>query len=300
MAKGKPAIGRRRVLVGLAGTVGGLILVGCGANREDPVPVAAQSKGMSLGARFADGFLTPTVLVAGTVQRAPYVLEDSDGWPIVKEAPGHIDLVVRKADTSEVVFSERINRHGEPGMTPYYPLIFTPPMVGSYNVDGPGLVGSHRFRVADPGTTDLVQVGDLMRPVDTPTTDDSRGVKPICTWPGRTCPLHAVTLTEALDRPGPTALLVSTPQFCQADVCGPALGILVDQATQLSEEWSVVHAEVFTDPMAGDFTLAPVVAVYGLSFEPSLVVADRSGVVTGVVHFTMDDTEVAEALESAA
>jgi hypothetical protein len=84
------------------------------------------------------------------------------------------------------------------------------------------------------------------------------------------------------------------------DVCGPALEVLVDRAAQLDDQWSVVHAEVYVDPMAGDFTLAPVVAVYGLSFEPSLVVADRSGVVTGVVHFTMDDTEVVEALRSAA
>ena len=293
-------MGRRRVLAGLAGTAGGLMLVGCGADQPDPGLTTVGSPGMSLGARFADGFVAPTVLVAAAAQRAPYVLIGSDGWPVVDGAPDHVDLVVRKTDTSEVVFSGQVTRHGEPGVTPYYPLVFAPPTVGSYDVDGPGLVGDHRFQVAEPGSMTLVQVGGPMRPVDTPTIDDDRGVRPICTRPGGTCPLHALTLTEALDRPGPTALLVSTPQFCQMDVCGPALEVLVDRAARLGDQWSVVHAEVYVDPMAGDFTLTPVVAVYGLSFEPSLVVADRSGVVTGVVHFTMDDAEVVEALRSAA
>jgi hypothetical protein len=109
-----------------------------------------------------------------------------------------------------------------------------------------------------------------------------------------------ITLAEAVERPGPTALLVSTPRFCQQDVCGPALEVVIDQVAQLDNDWSAVHAEVYVDPMAGGFTVAPVVATYGLTFEPSLVVANRSGEVTGVVHFTMDGMEVAEALRSAA
>ena len=291
---------RRQVLAGLAGTAGGLIFVSCGTDQADPKLTTLPPPGMSLGARFADGFVAPTILVSGTAQRAPYVLIGSDGWPVVEGAPDNVDLVVRKIDTSEVVFSGQVTRHGEPGVTPYYPLVFTPPTAGSYNVTGPGLIDGHRFRVAEPDTITLVQIGDPMRPVDTPTINDDRGIRPICTRPGGTCPLHALTLTEALDRPGPTALLVSTPQFCQTDVCGPALEVLVDQAARLDDQWSVVHAEVYVDPMAGDLTVAPVVAVYGLSFEPSLVVADRSGTVTGLVHFTMDNTEVARALRSAA
>jgi hypothetical protein len=43
-----------------------------------------------------------------------------------------------------------------------------------------------------------------------------------------------------------------------------------------------------------------VVAALGLSFEPSLVVADATGRITAVLHFTMDATEVAAALSSVA
>lgn len=292
-------MGRRQVLAGFAGAVSGLILIGCGNDRDVPAPTTTGSVGLSLGARFADGFVAPTVLVAGTEQRAPYVLVGGDGWPIIDQAPDGLDLVVRRAGGTEVVFSARVARHGEPGVTPYYPLVFTPPVVGVYDVDGPDLTGSHRLRVADPESLTLVQVGDQMRPVDTPTIDNDQGINPICTQFGGICPLHRLTLTEALARPGPTALLVSTPQFCQTDVCGPALDVLVDQTTRLGSQWSVVHAEVYVNPLSADFALTPVVTTYGLSFEPSLMVANHSGIVTGVVHFTMDNSEVTRALRSA-
>ena len=276
------------------------MLAGCGADSVAPVMTTLGLGGLSLGARFADGFVAPTVLVAGAEQRAPYVLIGGDGWPVIDGAPDGVDLVVLQADSREVVFSGRVDRHGERGVTPYYPLVFTPPAIGDYDVDGPGLVAGHRLRVVEAGSTSLIQVGEPMREVDTPTVDDDRGVNPICTRLAGTCPLHTITLGEAVERPGPTALLVSTPRFCQQDVCGPALEVVIDQVALLDDDWSVVHAEVYVDPMAGEFTLAPVVTTYGLTFEPSLVVADQSGIVTGVVHFTMDGIEVAEALRSAA
>ncbi len=64
--------------------------------------------------------------------------------------------------------------------------------------------------------------------------------------------------------------------------------------------WSAVHAEVYVAPLENDFSTTPVVAALGLSFEPSLVVADATGRITAVLHFTMDATEVAAALSSVA
>jgi hypothetical protein len=60
-----------------------------------------------------------------------------------------------------------------------------------------------------------------------------------------------------------------------------------------------VHAEVYMAPETGDFTTTPTVAALGLAFEPSLVVADLDGIVTAALHFTMDATEVADALATA-
>ncbi len=272
-----------------------MALLGCGS---DPAPTTkAAGGGFTLAARFADGFQAPTVLAAGSPQRAPYVLIGADGWPAM-DVPDRIQLTVTTGDL--VVHSGTVMRHGERGAIPYFPLVFTPPASGDYAVRGAGMPGRHRLRVSEPGRLDLVQVGQAMRPSETPTTDDPRGVDPICTWPGGPCPLHDLTVTEAIARSGPTALLVATPRFCQQDVCGPAVDVVIDAAEGLDPSWSVVHAEVYVAPDEGDFGLAPVVADYGLSFEPSLIVSDADGTVTAVLHFTMDSAEVLSALGSAA
>lgn len=289
-------LSRRQALSGIVGASGGLLLFGCGS--EEPLAPAPTTpgSGMSLGARFADGFQAPTVITAGTPQRAPYVLIGADGWPAT-EVPDQIELTVTSGD--QVVHAGSVGRHGEPNAIPYFPLVFTPPATGDYSVRGTGLPGRHRLRVTDADRLGLIQVGDPMRPVDSPTIADPRGVSPICTRPGGPCPLHQVTVAEAISRPGPTAMLISTPRFCQTDVCGPALEVLIAAAGALDPSWSVVHAEVYVAPEDNDFSLAPTVTAYDLSFEPSFVVADADGVVTAILHFTMDTAEVRSALDSA-
>lgn len=268
----------------------------CGAEDAAAPTATAPTGGLSLGARFADGFQAPTVITAGTPQRAPYVLIGSDGWPAT-DVPDQIQLTVTSGD--QVVFAGPVDRHGEPNAIPYFPLVFTPPSTGDYSVRGAGLPGRHRLRVTDAAKLGLIQVGDPMRPVDSPTLDDPHGVDPICTRPNGPCPLHKVTVAEAINLPGPTAMLISTPRFCQTDVCGPALEVLIAAAGDLDPSWSVIHAEVYVAPEDNDFTLTPTVGAYDLSFEPSLVVADADGIVTAVLHFTMDTPEVSAALESA-
>ena len=153
---------RRGALTNLVALAGGLVLAGCGADSVAPVMTTLGLGGLSLGARFADGFIAPTVLVAGAEQRAPYVLIGGDGWPVIDNAPDGVDLVVHQAGTRKMVFSGRIDRHGDRGVTPYYPLVFTPPATGDYDVNGPGLTAGHRLRVVEAESTSLIQVGELM------------------------------------------------------------------------------------------------------------------------------------------
>lgn len=271
------------------------MLIGCG-DQTTSSPTTTAPDSLTLGARFADGFQAPTVIAAGSPQRAPYVLIGADGWPAT-DVPDRIEMTVTQGDT--VVHTGTVDRHGEDHVIPYFPLVFTPPTAGDYAVRSAGMPGRHRLRVAEAGELDLVQVGDQMVPVDTPTIADPLDVTPICTWPDGPCPLHGLTIREALARRGPTALLIATPRFCQQDVCGPAVDVVVAEAADRGGSWSVVHAEVFVAPDDNDFTLAPAVTAYGLTFEPSLVVADRDGVVTAVLHFTMDAVEVREAFDTA-
>ena len=135
-----------------------------------------------------------------------------------------------------------------------------------------------------------------MRSIKTPTFEDNLDVKPICTKSSGVCPLHKISLDESLEKSLPTALLVSTPRFCQTDVCGPALEILIKQSEILDEELSIIHVEVFKEPEKQNFSTTPIIGVLGLNFEPSLIVANAEGVITSILNFAMDSKEVSEAL----
>jgi len=232
-----------------------------------------------------------------------------DGWPLVDEAPDAVDLVLRSvgADgvSGPVVASSTVARHGAGQATPYYPFRFTAPDAGDFvvegMVEGVPMADPHHLRLADPDDLALVQVGDPLPTVATPTLDDGRGVDPICTLADGPCTFHATSLDDAVSRPGPIVLLVSTPRFCQQDVCGPTVRLLADALADRPDDgsWTAVHAEVYVAPDAGDFTPTAVVDALGLAFEPSLVVADATGTVTATLHFTMDAVEVAEALATA-
>ena len=64
-------------------------------------------------------------------------------------------------------------------------------------------------------------------PFDTPTVDDHRGVEPYCSLTPDPCPLHDITLTQALQAGKPLVFMVGTPAHCQTGACAPALEFLV-------------------------------------------------------------------------
>ncbi len=290
MAINKFLLSRRHALISIAGFTGGLILTSCG-NKED-------YETLSLGARFADGYQAPTVFTSGSPQRAPYVLISEQGWPLSEEVPDAIELIVTEINSEETIFEGKVHRHGEPGVIPYFPLIFDPPRSGEYKVEGRGMDGHHQLIVTDPSDIQLIQIGQKMPSIQTPTMQNNLEINPICTKSSGPCSLHKKSLDESLSSSTPTALLVSTPRFCQTDVCGPALDILIKQSELLDGKLSIIHAEVFKEPEKQNFSVAPVVEAFGLTFEPSLIVANSEGVITSILHFAMDTKEVSEALST--
>ena len=290
MAINKFLLSRRHALISIAGFTGGLILTSCG-NKED-------YETLSLGARFADGYQAPTVFTSGSPQRAPYVLISEQGWPLSEEVPAAIELIVTEINSEETIFEGKVHRHGEPGVIPYFPLIFDPPRSGEYKVEGRGMDGHHQLIVTDPSDIQLIQIGQKMPSIQTPTMQNNLEINPICTKSSGPCSLHKKSLDESLSSSTPTALLVSTPRFCQTDVCGPALDILIKQSELLDGKLSIIHAEVFKEPEKQNFSVAPVVGAFGLTFEPSLIVANSEGVITSILHFAMDTKEVSEALST--
>ena len=98
----------------------------------------------------------------------------------------------------------------------------------------------------------------------------------------------------------PTVLLISTPAYCQTNVCGPVLELLIEAAPD-KRGVNVIHAEVYADVADHDgdilqATLTEAIRAYRLSFEPSLVAVGRDGVVGDRLDFVFDRQELDETL----
>jgi len=250
-----------------------------------------------LGVRFPDGIQAPSVAVAQSApQRFPFVVIADDGFPMTAaNAPEAIQVDLRFE--GDVLDTLTIPRRGSGQVIPFYPLVFTPEQPGRYVVNASFSDLNVEFAVLDRAEVSLFQVGDPLPPFDTPTFDDERGVTPVCTR-SEPCPFHEITLAEALGNGRPTALMISTPEFCTTDVCGPSLEHLIE-ASEGRSDVNFVHAEVFADPRApvGQFPeLAPIITAWELDFEPSLFVADADGTIVQALHFAFDRDETIEAV----
>ena len=291
----------------LAGAGSALVLTACGGGGGDdttsgsPAPRSGTAGELALGAGFANGLSTPSVLIAGVAQRLPLVVFDvAAGAPKREGGPESFEVSVLRDNT--IVATSTVSRHAAEIPTPYYPLTFTAPQPGDYEVRAAFSKTPVPFRVGTRDTVKLVQVGDPMRPVVTPTTDNARGVDPICTRSPKPCPFHAITLTDALAAKKPTVLAVTTPGFCQTAICGPVLELLVDLVPGFPG-LQVVHAEVYVEPnkkTSGAPKTTDAVSTYGLAYEPSLYVADATGIVRARLDFTWDRAELQAALKTVA
>lgn len=294
---------RRAFIVG----GGALIVAACGGGSESDSaggvggPITAGDPiDPFLAGRFPDGFRAPSVFVPDVTQRAPILIIGEDGYPLRDDAPDELEVTVAFGGTEELM---TVARHGDGLPTPYYPLEFSVPEPGTVTASTvyQGRPLDMQFTVVDPSEVALVQVGDPMRPVDTPTFADARGVDPICTRQPEPCPYHEMTLTEALGTGRPVVFVVSTPAYCQTDVCGPTLELVMEQAST-HPDLVVVHAEpwVNVDQIFEADGSTEAVDVYGLTFEPMLVAATSDGTVTTRLDWAFDRSEIAEAMGSVA
>src|SRR3546814_856498 len=131
-------------------------------------------------------------------------------------------------------------------------------------------------------------------PVATPTPTGARGVNPICTAEPA-CPLHDVSLADALVEGRPIALLVATPAFCQIAICGPVLDVLLE-ATGGHPDVRFLHAEVYANPGEGLEEYAPIVSELGLHFEPCLLLIGADGTLVERLDTIYDRSELDERL----
>jgi hypothetical protein len=273
----------------LAGSAGAAVLLACGGGDDDAADTTAPAPGTSLVRFFGDDFL-----IAGTSQRATFGLGDAEGV-VRDDVPSTLDLTLLfDGESVGPPVSVASRREGIP--RPYYPLDFNVADPGVYTattvVDGEAVETS--FQVLAPDEVTLPQVGDPLPAFDTPTVGAVRGVDPICTREPQ-CPLHDVTLSEALAEGRPIAFSISTPKFCQVAICGPVLDVVLAQREAFPNV-RMLHAEVYTDETTE--TLAPVIEAYGLTFEPTLFLAGADGTIVARLDNIYDTTELVERLQS--
>jgi hypothetical protein len=287
-------VSRRRFLLGSGAAAGAVLLGACGSDggAEGGATTVAPGGDLSL-VQFFGGL--PMLAAGGTV-RAPFGLADTEDLLPVEATPSSLTVEVSGPDGTPVGEPIEVRRHAEGLPRAYFPLVFAAGAPGVYTgrteIDGTAL--EMAIKVDPVDDVQVIQVGAAMPPIATPTTADARGVDPICTDDPR-CPLHGVTVAEALDAGRPIGLLVATPAFCQITICGPVLDVLLAVASD-HPDVQLLHAEVYADPQESLDVRAPVVDDLGLTFEPCLVLVGGDGLVAERLDTIFDEVEVDEAL----
>jgi hypothetical protein len=119
-------------------------------------------------------------------------------------------------------------------------------------------------------------VGSKAKPLATPVATTAAGRKKICTREPA-CPLHEVSLDDALKAGRPTVVNFGTPLLCSSQICGPVVDEQMVVADKVGSRASFVHVEIYPSRD----TSKPVKALteYGFTTEPWLLVVDRDGVI---------------------
>ncbi|MEP6658349.1 MAG: hypothetical protein ABJD24_00360 [Acidimicrobiales bacterium] len=258
------------------------------------VVASSCGSGQSYGALYQ--FFDDTSLRPGQPQRLVFGLGDKENVVLEKGGPATMTLQVATLDGKAVGGGISAIRRDKNLPRPYWAITTILPAAGTYQVSTKlgGKTLTANFQI--PATSAVPAAGEPMVPVETPTPTNGHGVSQMCTR-DPACPLHEVTLTAALKEGKPVALLIGTPAYCQTQVCGPVLELLLAQAAKLGDKIRFLHAEVYAQPYVDPSTpTSPAVQAYNLSYEPALFLAGSDGVIRERLDVIYDSAELEAAL----
>jgi hypothetical protein len=298
-----PQIDRRSFL---AAGAGALAFAACGGGSGNGAKSSASTSGASGASTTAPkagtaawtlaAFTDFAALAPGSPQRVTFGLADKDGV-LVREPPISSMAMTITKDGQPAGAPVTVQKHDQGLERPYFPLVFTPPTAGIYTASTTIEGEAVESQIQIPATPEGIQPGQPMIPLDTPTTADQRGVELLCTR-SPACPLHDVTLREALGKARPVAFLVATPQFCQTAICGPVLDVLLNVRGEFPQV-TFLHSEVYPTVAAaqpGAQKTVEAVTAYSLFFEPWLLLARPDGTIERRLDVIFDEVELREAL----
>ena len=276
----------RGIGVGAATFVAPSFLAACGGGNGGAGP---DLSGVNLVKRFPGDVLVPGRL------RLPFSLAGADGVLTTDsgvDIPDSLSFGITDIDGNGIGFDDPliVASHVTDVPQPYWPLEVTIDKVGLYVVN---LIGSDQpgssIQLFDRGEVAIPLVGNPLPPVDTPTMADPRDVDPVCTREPA-CPLHDVSLRDALAMGKPVAYLLGTPAYCQTGTCSPALDAILEVRDKVGDAVTFIHAEIYTDRTAT--TAAKAVTDYKMTYEPALFITDAQGVLVDRLDAIFDAEEV--------
>jgi hypothetical protein len=102
------------------------------------------------------------------------------------------------------------------------------------------------------------------------------------------CPLHSISIADALRSGKPTVVNFGTPLLCQVQLCGPVLDETMVVAKAFGDRANFIHIEEFlpgkdlTPPTTQSLqTISPTFKAWGFRDEPWVIAIDRHGVIRG-------------------
>ncbi|HZJ26546.1 MAG TPA: hypothetical protein VFF40_05960 [Acidimicrobiia bacterium] len=152
------------------------------------------------------------------------------------------------------------------------------------------------FQVAP--TSEVVIPGQPAPRAPSPTFTETLGVDPICTQVPP-CPLHTISLADAIGNGKPVAVMFATPARCQTEYCGPVLTQLLDVMGPYEDEIQLVHVEIYqngtTDEVVSTIGFEP--GAWSLPGEPWLFGIDGAGAVVSRLDGAFGSDEVTGLLD---
>lgn len=281
------------------GSVAGLgtVLSACGGSSSPQSTSGELPTDVQIVQRF------PQILVPGEV-RIPVSLAFGGGLLTIDgdvPLPAVLTGRIERLDGTDFVpyaTSLRAERHDENLATPYWPFRLSIDAPGVYQLvlDG-GPATAAAVQVSPRETIAVPKVGDRLPEFDTPTVADARGVDPLCTRTPEPCPLHTMSVREALALGRPIAYLVGTPAHCSTGTCTPALDALLTMHADVGTLATFIHAEVYADRAAT--TPSPAIKDLAMTYEPALFVADATGTIVDRLDAVFDVRELRASLARA-
>ena len=285
---------RRQFLIrgagaGLSVALAPSLLAACGGSGGNTLDLNI----VSLVQRFPKEVLTP-----GRI-RLPMSLGNAEGIVTTQSGvkiPESLRFVVSDLDGNALFEDDFVvQAHITDVPQPYWPLVVDLKEHGTYIISLLGFdAAGAAFQVKDASEVAIPTVGSPLPPIDTPTTQNARGITPICTRKPEPCPLHDVNLRDALTMGKPVVYLLGTPAYCQTGTCTPALDALLSAHKSFGDQAIFIHAEVYTDKTAT--VSAPAVTGHKMTFEPALFITDATGKLVERLDAIFDSSEVLDAL----